>query len=64
MADTELARARPREPLRRWKRWLRCVECGRVSEHGAHWRADLIGFAPPTVGTYCPDCAAREFDDA
>ncbi len=25
------------------------------------WRACLIGFAPATVGVYCPDCAAREF---
>ena len=58
--DAELARQAPREPAREW-RWLRCLECARESEQGRRWRACLSDFGPPSVGVYCPDCAAREF---
>lgn len=40
---------------------LVCVECGGTSEGGARgWRALLT--VDDEVATYCPDCAAREFD--
>ena len=46
---------------------LVCVECGRVADDEASgWRAyreDLPSEDdPPSVATFCPMCASREFD--
>jgi ribosomal protein L44E len=46
---------------------LECVECGRAADDQAFgWRAyreDLPGEDdPPSVATFCPTCAVREFD--
>ena len=53
-----------------------CIECGAVADEEAHgwraYRADLTAEAEdedtsasdvPALVYYCPDCAAREFDD-
>jgi ribosomal protein L44E len=45
---------------------LECVECGKQSERSARgWRGFLTDgeFEPQEVGTYCPHCARKEFDD-
>jgi hypothetical protein len=42
-----------------------CVECKRTwTEPTERWRAYLASDEPPLIGLYCPECAAREFDDA
>ncbi len=47
---------------------IRCLECGVQAEGTADgWRAYVgggIDGEPPTVGVYCPVCAAREFGEA
>jgi hypothetical protein len=50
---------------------VRCEECGREPEVEAHavgwiaFRVDLDDDPdPPEVIVYCPDCAAREFDES
>lgn len=44
---------------------LRCIECGRESVTGRHWRAYLASDPceddPPELVVYCPSCAEREF---
>jgi hypothetical protein len=45
-------------------RTLRCVECGARWENAQErWRIYLTDEDPPEAVTYCPACAAREFDD-
>jgi hypothetical protein len=42
---------------------LVCVECRRRwTEPAERWRTYLTDDEPPETATYCPDCAAREFD--
>jgi hypothetical protein len=42
---------------------LVCVECLRAwTEPKERWRTYLTDDQPPETATYCPDCAAREFD--
>lgn len=46
-----------------WTKPLRCLECGRPwVESSERWRTYLNGESPPRPLTYCPVCAAREFD--
>ena len=52
-------------------RTLRCEECRREPDlrlHAAGWVAFRVDLpddpAPPTVVAYCPQCAAREFDES
>ena len=52
-------------------RTLRCEECGRepdVAVHAPGWVAFRVDLAedpdPPAVVVYCPECAAREFDES
>jgi hypothetical protein len=52
-------------------RRLRCEECGwepDVTLHAAGWVAFRLDLPddpePPTVVVYCPQCAAREFDES
>ena len=56
------------EQLQLPARRLVCVECETVSDEGARgWRAYLGGGFDGDeleVGTYCPACAAAEFDDS
>jgi hypothetical protein len=43
---------------------IRCLECGRAWEaRDEHWRTYLTDDDPPEALSYCPACAAREFDD-
>lgn len=44
---------------------LVCAECGQVADESARgWRALFLRSEPddqPEVGTFCPECAEREF---
>ena len=45
---------------------LVCVECGRRSEYGPRWRAELgadEGAETAELLTYCPECWEREFGE-
>lgn len=51
--------------LERLSRWLRCAECGRLSDDdAAGWRTYLTDDEPPETETFCPECSEREFGDA
>jgi hypothetical protein len=43
---------------------LRCEECARRwDEPAERWRIYFTTDQPPEPVSYCPQCAAREFDD-
>jgi hypothetical protein len=43
---------------------LRCTECNRRwNDPRERWRVYFSDDEPPDCSTYCPECAAREFDD-
>jgi DNA-directed RNA polymerase subunit RPC12/RpoP len=43
---------------------LRCAECGRRWEDPRErWRVYTTDEDPPQSGSYCPECAHREFDE-
>jgi hypothetical protein len=43
---------------------LRCVECNRRwDDVNERWRIYFTDEDPPDPVTYCPGCAAREFND-
>jgi hypothetical protein len=45
-------------------RSLRCEECARRwDEPAERWRIYFTTDQPPEPVSYCPQCAAREFDD-
>ena len=61
----EHAQLKPMAKLDATLESLRCLECGRESEHGARGLKALLGDGfegdPVEVGIFCPDCATREF---
>jgi hypothetical protein len=49
--------------MREEKRLLVCAECGRsANEQALGWKAYRTDDEPPQVDTFCPACAAREFE--
>jgi hypothetical protein len=43
---------------------MRCQECGRRwNDPTERWRVYFTDEDPPDPGSYCPDCARREFAD-
>jgi hypothetical protein len=42
---------------------LACAACGRDDDAARGWRTYLVAGAPPSVETFCPECAERELGE-